>query len=169
LNLNLREAHGYTYGARSTLGFNLSGASWSASASVSQAVTVDALKELLYELGRMQSEPITEKEMVFARDYYLGSIPLKYENPDYLLTQIQSIWRYQLPSTWSTDLITGLKAATLEGIQQQWSAKIGNQPCYMVVVGEWAKVGAGIQELAIKEGLEVIQVKKDGTRSSDGN
>merc|ERR1712224_201444 len=52
LNMNLREEHGYTYGARSYTGTDKYVSRFSASASVRNAVTDSAIVETLKEINR---------------------------------------------------------------------------------------------------------------------
>ena len=70
LNQNLREEHGYTYGARSGFGFDRDIGSFSAAASVKADVTGPALTEFMREFARMRADKgdITPAEVTKAKE-----------------------------------------------------------------------------------------------------
>ena len=68
LNQNLREDHGYTYGARSRFSMARGGGSFTASAQVQTAVTGASIKEFFNEFGRLAKGDISDAEVVKARE-----------------------------------------------------------------------------------------------------
>ncbi len=68
LNQNLREAHGYTYGARSTFAMEPSGGYFMASASVKSDVTGASLTEFFNEFKRLDSGDISDEETTKASE-----------------------------------------------------------------------------------------------------
>ncbi len=79
LNLNLRERHGFTYGARSGFAFRRRGGDFTLSTAVGTEVTVAALREAMHELQGYLAEGPTEEEVARARDYLAGVFPLRFE------------------------------------------------------------------------------------------
>jgi zinc protease len=63
LNQNLREQHGYSYGAASRFEWTLGRSPFSARSSVKTEVTGPALSELLGELRRAADEPLDQAEL----------------------------------------------------------------------------------------------------------
>ncbi len=63
LNQNLREQHGYTYGAGSNFAFGHGPGPFAAVSSVKTAVTGAALSEMLKELSRAPTEPLSDEEL----------------------------------------------------------------------------------------------------------
>src|SRR6185295_11317985 len=63
INLNLREVHGYTYGAGSDFSFRRGGGPFAISTTVRGDVTGAALTEVLREIGRMVKDPLTADEL----------------------------------------------------------------------------------------------------------
>ena len=63
LNANLREKHGYTYGAGSSFAFGRGDGPFTAASSVKSEVTGPALGELLLELRRVVDEPLPDAEL----------------------------------------------------------------------------------------------------------
>jgi zinc protease len=81
---NLREKHGYTYGARSSLNPDNLVGSFNASASVRNEVTDSSVFEFLSELKRIVNEPVTEKELIAAKAEISGAFGRSLESPKLL-------------------------------------------------------------------------------------
>lgn len=141
VNLNLREEKGYTYGARTTTAYNLAGTWWTASAPVKAANTVDAMKELVAELGSpAASEPITAPELDAARGGLVYGYPLRFESPGYLLGQLENVWRYGLPGDWIDGYVGRMKAVTVDQAQAAWTSRVDPKALQFVVVGDAASL-----------------------------
>jgi predicted Zn-dependent peptidase len=68
LNQNLREDHGYTYGARSSFEMNIAAGAFSAGAAVKAEVTGEAVAEFMKEFARIAAGDISENEANKARE-----------------------------------------------------------------------------------------------------
>ena len=77
LNDNLREQHGYAYGAGSGFDLRRRGGTFEAGASVATEVTAPALGELIRELTRIRT-PASVQETERARTYYALSLPQEF-------------------------------------------------------------------------------------------
>jgi zinc protease len=75
INLNLREAHGYTYGASSFYDWRRGPGPFVVSTAVQSEVTAPALREILLEIDRIRGDRISEDELLLARDYLEGCFP----------------------------------------------------------------------------------------------
>src|SRR6266436_9218226 len=75
INLNLREAHGYTYGASSFYDWRRGPGPFVVSTAVQSEVTAPALREILLEIDRIRTERISDEELTLARDYLDGVFP----------------------------------------------------------------------------------------------
>ena len=81
LNMNLREEHGYTYGARSSVGTDKYVSRFSAGAAVRNAVTDSAVVETVKEIKRIKAEPVTADALSNAKAKYVGDFVLALERP----------------------------------------------------------------------------------------
>ncbi len=148
INMNLREDKGWTYGARSGLGYDLAGGRFVASAGVRTDITGPALTEILSELAAPEGpRPLTAAELDDGRASIVQSYPLRFESPDYLLGQAESVWRYGLPSDWVTGYLERLGGTTLEQASAAWGARIDPATLVIVVVGDGATVREGLVAL----------------------
>src|SRR6478735_2389757 len=69
INLNLREAHGYTYGAFSAFDWRRQSGPFAVSTAVRSDATDASAREILFEIERMRREPITSDELSLATSY----------------------------------------------------------------------------------------------------
>lgn len=81
LNMQLREAKGYTYGAGAGFDMRRGAGPFTARAAVNTEVTVPAVLDTLAELERMRDTPVTAAELEAARDFLVGVFPLRFETP----------------------------------------------------------------------------------------
>src|SRR5262249_39627589 len=82
LNLNLREAHGYSYGVQSFLTFVKSGSTRVAAGGIVAKETAPAILEMRKELARFAEAGITEAELAQAKIAIVRSLPSQLETDD---------------------------------------------------------------------------------------
>ena len=159
INMNLREDKGWTYGARSGISYNHLPGLFKVRTSVVAEHTADSLSEILKELRDSQdAKPITQDELNAGRGYILGTDPLRYENPSYLLSQMIQVERYGLPTDWYTTYNDRLRSVTLEDAQTVWNGQIDPNELTIVIVGDAASQKSTIEEL----GLSVVDIDSQG-------
>jgi zinc protease len=160
INMNLREDKGWTYGARSSVSENYLPGLWRAGGSIVTPHTADAVVEILAEVnGALGDKPVTASELEAARGGLLGTWPLSFENPGYLLGETADMWRYDLPGDWLSGRIARYEAVTLEQANAAFAAHIDPAKMVFVIVGD-AKTIKG--PLAEQTGLPVVMVDADG-------
>src|SRR5260370_32382008 len=79
INMNLREQHGYTYGAFSFFRFHRAPGPFIASADVRTDATAPATAELFNELRRMRDTQMTSAELLLSKDSIARSLPGRFE------------------------------------------------------------------------------------------
>jgi zinc protease len=80
INLNLREAHAYTYGAFSVFDWRRLASAFEVSTAVRSDVTAAAVHEILSEIDRIREGGVSESELSLARDYMTGVFPIRFES-----------------------------------------------------------------------------------------
>jgi zinc protease len=159
INMNLREEKGWTYGARSGSDTSYAPSVWQVSTSVRTDATGGAVSEVLRELREsLGGRPLTEAELEDARGSLLGTWPLQFENPGFLLGQTEEAWRYGRPADWMTGWPERVRAADLAAAQAAWKARIDPERLVVLVVGDAAAVRPQIAEL----GLPIVDLDVDG-------
>ena len=97
LFLNLREKHGYTYGAYSSFTSDVYPGAWRANTEVRNAVTDGSLHELMEEFRRIRTEPVPEPELDEARRSIVAGFALSLEQPTRLLDFWMTANYFRLP------------------------------------------------------------------------
>lgn len=98
INLNLREEHGYTYGASSYFEWRKDAGPFVISTAVQTEVTGAALKEIFFEIERVRTEAITATELSLAKDYLDGVFPIRYETTAAIAAALANLGIYSLPA-----------------------------------------------------------------------
>jgi zinc protease len=97
INLNLRERHGLTYGASSRQLDRLGRGPFVVTAAVDTSGVGRACREVLFELERIRSEPVTGDELEESRSYLLGVLPYTLQTLRGLASRLDEIALYGLP------------------------------------------------------------------------
>lgn len=133
---NLREKHGYTYGAYSGFTAKQYGGTFGATAQVRNAVTGAAVQEILNELKRIHAEPIPEPELALQRNYLVGNFLMSVENDERTAQRQQEIDLFGLPADYYKTYAGKLAAVTPERAAELTKQYIDPAHLVIVVVGE---------------------------------
>jgi zinc protease len=123
LFLDLREEHGYTYGAYSNFNAEIYPGDWLAAAAVRTPVTDGSMTQFVYEFKRMSSELVPQSELEDARHAIVASFALSLEQPARLLDNWMTVQYYGLPSDyWDqyADHITAVDAAAVQAAARKF-------------------------------------------------
>ena len=166
INMNLREDKGWTYGASSWIRYNRLPGVWSAYTSIITDKTADGVREMLAEIeGPLRDAPITEAELASGKGDILGSWPVRFEQPGYLLGQTLEVDRYDLPDDWLSGYPNRIRSVDLAAAQEAWADTIKPEELIILVVGDADTVRDGLAEL----GRPVVELSVDGTPLSGDN
>jgi predicted Zn-dependent peptidase len=144
---NLREKHGYTYGASSGFSMNRYGGLFSASAEVRNAVTLPAIQEIFHELTRIDDEPVPDAELSTQRHYLAGSYLLSLESPVRTAERVQEIDFYKLPADYYRTYVSRVDKTTPAEIKSLADKYLGGNGWTVVVVGEAKEIAPQLQKL----------------------
>jgi zinc protease len=97
INLNLRERHGYTYGASSRFTPRLGPGPFVVNAAVENAAAGASVREVLAEMERIRREPVEPEELADTKSYMLGAFPYTLQTLDGILTYLETMVVYGLP------------------------------------------------------------------------
>lgn len=163
INMNLREAHGYTYGASSQFSFRRSNGPFLAGGSVRTDVTAPAAKELFAELNRIHTDPLSTEELRMAKDSVIRSLPGEFTTNGSLAGAMAELWVYKLPLNYFQTLPSQLEAVTSAQAEAAATAHIRPSEMIVVAVGDKAKIEPGLKDLnlaPIEEWTQDIAPKK---------
>jgi zinc protease len=140
LFMNLREEKGYTYGAYSSLDARRTAGTFRATAEVRTPVTGDSLKEFFYELNRIRTEPVSEKEIADAKSYLTGVFPIRLETQEGLIDQLVQIKMFRLADDYLQRYRDRVQAVTVAQIQGAASKYVTPDEAAIVVVGDGRQI-----------------------------
>ncbi|HEV2687962.1 MAG TPA: pitrilysin family protein, partial [Bryobacteraceae bacterium] len=103
LFLNLREEHGYTYGAYSQLIARKYAGPWIAQGNMRTDATAGAMTEFMNEITRIRSQPVPERELEENKRSIVAGFALSLEEPNQLLGYAMTQKIFDLPADyWDT-------------------------------------------------------------------
>ena len=147
LNQNLRETHGYTYGAFSQFAARRLAGAFVALASVVTAKTDSSLVEFLKELRRIRDEPVPDPELAKAKAYLTLGLPGDFETTSGAGGRFREVLSYGLPLDYYDRYIERIGAVTAADVQRVARQYIDPDHFDIVVVGDKAHIEAGIRAL----------------------
>lgn len=148
LNQNLREQHGYSYGAQSGFTRLKDSGFFTAQAAVRSDVTAESLTETLKELARLRSERIGPAELKKGQNAEIQRIVAQGERGAGLAQLYANIARYGLPLDELLRQGKSAQAVTPESLQQVVQAQVRPQEATIVIVGDVKKLEAKLRAVA---------------------
>ena len=113
---------------------------FASTAEVRTPVTGDSLKEFFYELNRIRSEPVSQKEIADAKSYLTGVFPIRLETQEGLTDQLVQIKMLNLPNDYLQTYRDRVQAVTVEEIQRVAQKYVKPDEAALIVVGDGASV-----------------------------
>lgn len=149
LNMNLREAHGWTYGARSSIGATRYVSTFRASSSVRNSVTDSAVVEFLKEVKKIRTEKVDEKMLADTKAGYIGQFVMDIEKPQTVARLALNSILHKLPDNFYENYIANVNAVTVDDIQRVANKYFSYDNSRIVVVGKGSEVIAPLEKLGI--------------------
>jgi zinc protease len=140
LFMNLREEKGYTYGAYTQLDARRHAGSFRATAEVRTPVTGASLKEIFYELNRIRSEDVTEKELTDAQSYLAGIFPIRLETQEGLVEQLLQMRMHDLAPDYLETYREKILRVTRADVRRVANAYVTPDSAAVVLVGDAKEV-----------------------------
>jgi predicted Zn-dependent peptidase len=148
LNMNLREKHGYTYGAGSRFEFRPLAGPFVAAASVQTAVTDSSLVEFTNELKGIL-KPIPPSDVERAKNYVALGFPADFQSVAQIATQIEELVIYGLPDDYFNRYTERILAVTPADVERVARKYINPDNLAFVIVGDRKEVGQSVTALKI--------------------
>ncbi len=146
---NLREDKGYTYGARSQFNSARHDGIFVASAAVDTEATGPALKEFLYEFGRLASGDLSEAELLRAKASRSAELAQTFESQDGALATYASLASARLPAETLHGWISAAEAYDLEQINALSQEITRLDQAVIVVVGDLHAIAPQLEGLGL--------------------
>jgi zinc protease len=147
INLNLREKHGYTYGAFSYLDWRRQAGPFVVSTAVQSEVTAPAAREAITEIEHIRTEKISEDELSLATSYLGGVFPIRYETTAAIAGALATLVRYELPDDFYDTYREQVRAVSVDDVLRVAQAHLDPASLQMLVVGDLESVRAPLEDL----------------------
>lgn len=155
---NLREDKAYTYGSYSGIGNDrFVPSTFSASASVRNAVTDSAVVQILGEVDKIIKEPVSEKELADAKAIYIGGFVMALERPETMARYAINLAAEGLPKDFYQNYLENISAVTVQDVQKAAQKYFTSDKVRVVVTGKGSEVLENLEKVSF--GGKTIPVK----------
>jgi zinc protease len=145
LNMQLREAKGYTYGAGAGFDLRRAAGPFTARAAVNTEVTVPAVVDTLAELDRMRGSPVEATELAAARDFLIGVFPLRFETAGAVAGAIAGLSVHGLGLDELTGYRRKIEAVDIDAVAQAARDHVLVDRAAIVLVGDVDAFGSALE------------------------
>jgi zinc protease len=148
LNNNLREQHGYSYGAGSRFSAWAIPGPFFASSSVQTDVTGPALGEFFKEFNRMR-QTMPQEDYMRGKNYVALGYAENFETNRSIASSLAEMVIYQLPETYFNTYVEKTLAVTKKGVEAVAKKHIVPDHMVIVIVGDREKIEEGVNKLKL--------------------
>ncbi|MDH4270670.1 MAG: insulinase family protein [Candidatus Aminicenantes bacterium] len=145
ITMNIREQKGYTYSPYSTVSSRYRDAYWVQVASVGNAVTAPALKEILGEIDRLRNEPPAEKELKDIQNFMSGTFVMTNSSRAGILNILSNQDLHGLSPDYLSTYVQTIHALTPQDVQRAAQEYLKPDKMIIVVVGEKKEIADSLK------------------------
>jgi predicted Zn-dependent peptidase len=149
LNTNLRETHGFAYGASSSFAMRLGEGPFTASSAVFTAKTDSAVVEFFNELRRIRDEQVSVDELERARNYVALGFPRRFETTGGVAAQLADLKVYGLSMDFYNNYVPRVMAVTAADVQRVAREYLQPDRAAVVVVGDVSQIESSLRALPL--------------------
>ena len=149
INLNLRERHGYTYGASSYFDWRRTPGPFVISTAVQSEVSAEAIRETLIEIDRMRNTEVPADELSLATNYLEGVFPIRYETTSAIASALANIVVFSLREDFYDTYRDNIRSVTPKDVLVAAQRHVHPEKLLGVVVGDPAIVSKPLESLGM--------------------
>jgi zinc protease len=149
INMNLREEHGYTYGAQSQFTFRRAPGPFQIAAGIRTDVTAPAVAEVFKEVLRMAQRPMTADELQRAKDSMAYSLPSAFESSANAVNNFSNVFTYDLGLDYYSKYAAQVNAVTIEQTSAVARKYLVPDKMVVIAVGDRSKIEMPLRELGL--------------------
>jgi len=166
LNMNLREQHGYTYGAFSAVLYRRAPGPFIATAGVRTDVTAPAVQETFNEINRMRQTELSPEELTMAKNAFSLSLAGRFETTGQTAQTVGELYIYDLPLNYYQTLPAKIDAVNALEVQRVANLYLRPEAMVVVTAGDKAKIEPELKKLNLApisyRDYEGKQIKTEG-------
>ena len=147
LNMNLREKHGWTYGARSSITGNKYVTKFKSSSQVRNAVTDSAVVEFMNELKRIRKDKVSAENLKNVKAGFIGKFVMQIQKPETVARYALNTETQKLPADFYENYIKSINAVTAEDVLRVSNKYFLTDNTRIIVTGKGSEVIKGLEKL----------------------
>lgn len=141
---NLRETHGYTYGARSRFDMRRAAGPFTASAEVVAAKSDSGLIEFMKELNAIR-DTVPASELLKVKRYLQLGLPADFETTQQIASALIPIVLYDLPLDYYNNYVQNIEGVTQADVQRVAKEYVNPASMAIVIVGDRKSIESGLK------------------------
>lgn len=149
INQNLREKHGYTYGAHSAFVFRRGPGPFLIGTSVRTDATAPAVREILHEMQRIRTGDLIPAELATAKDSLDRSLPGYFETTSDSASSIGQLFVHGLPPDYYHDLPETIRSISAAQVREAAARHLDPERAIIVAVGDRKKIEPELAQLKL--------------------
>jgi predicted Zn-dependent peptidase len=143
---NIREDKGYTYSPYSQVSSRYRDSYYVQIADVSTDVTGAALKEIFYEINKLQDEAPASEELEGVQNYIAGIFTLQNSSRGAIINQLNYVDLHGLDDDYLNSYVKKIYSVTRDDIKDMADKYLKDDEMTLVIVGDEAKVNKQLSE-----------------------
>ena len=149
LNMNLREKHGWTYGANAIIGSDKYVSKLKSASAVRNVVTDSAVVEFIKEIKKIRTEKVSDELLANVKAGYVGRFVMQVQKPQAIARYALNIETEDLPADFYENYIRNINAVTPEQVQLAANKYFLVENTRIVIAGKGSDVIPGLEKLKI--------------------
>jgi zinc protease len=149
INMNIREAHGYAYGAGSGIRALAYGGWITAGAGVKTDSTAPAVREMVKEMGLMGESPVKPEEIQLAKSSLVRAFPSWFETTGQTVSIISEIPVYNLGLNYYPEYAKKVEAVSEADIKTVAKKYLHPEKMIVVAVGNRKTIESGLKSAGL--------------------
>ena len=149
LNMNLREKHGWTYGASAVIGAGKYVSKLKSASAVRNVVTDSAVVEFIKEIKKIRTEKVSDEVLKDVKAGYIGRFVMQVEKPQAVARYALNIETEGLPANFYENYIKAINAVTAEDVMTAANKYFLLDNTRIVIAGKGSDVISGLETLKI--------------------
>ncbi len=147
INMNLREKHGWTYGAGGSFQYRRDGSLLSLTAAVRVDASGPSVSEMISEINTIRASPVTLDELAREKEGDILELPARWSTGKSIANTLQTLQYYGLPLNWYDGYAARVQAVDLAALQKAARDHLDVDAAVVLIVGDFKKITPQIEAL----------------------
>jgi predicted Zn-dependent peptidase len=145
--MNLREKHGWTYGAGGSFQYRRDGSLLSLTAAVRVDASGPSVSEMVSEINTIRASPVTLDELAREKEGDILELPARWSTGKSIANTLQTLQYYGLPLNWYDGYAARVQAVDLAALQKAARDHLDVDAAVVLIVGDFKKITPQIEAL----------------------